>query len=347
MAGKSQSDNFYRRQQEEANRIATAQSRTMNDIARLAKSQTEELRKLRRAFEEFAKAVLDIKTVRHFHIDAASADAAKLEMTNGDIPPEEAAANAMRAAGLGEPEFDTAAFKERIGQPYPKVDITPNDKLKKVVVGGALRTNRLGYGDVVAANDDFVNGELESGKSEEEVRGLGLVIGVDYSKADPAEVALIASRKTVESGDRWTVLCDENETRKLLLEVEAERDSRVYAEGDAEINQQRVILVERIREKINNATHYTIGAAAEMADAIRNGEHPPAMFEVPELAPVKENRDGTRSYIKQEVLPPGVTPKMMEEHPEFAERVRNSPHYHQANQDASQRAKREGGLASY
>lgn len=282
MAGKSQSDNFYRRQQEEANRIATAQSRTMNDIARLAKSQAEELRKLRRAFEEFAKAVLDIKTVRPFQIDAASADAAKLEMTNGDIPPEEAAANAMRAAGLGEPEFDAAAFRERIGQPYPKVDIAPKGKPK-------ARITRLGYGDVT-----------------------------EKPSLNPDTLI------TVWPGDEPAVNPNPANAR-VMRRADAERLGYTQIIHDPEVDVE----------------------GSELDEAIQNGEHPPAMFEVPEVAPVKTNRDGTRSYIKQEVLPPGVTPKMMEEHPEFAERVRNSPHYHQANQDASQRAKREGGLASY
>lgn len=54
-------ENFYKRQLEEANHIATKQHRALVDIAKLVKSSNEELRKMRRSFEAFSEAVLAMK----------------------------------------------------------------------------------------------------------------------------------------------------------------------------------------------------------------------------------------------------------------------------------------------
>lgn len=149
-------DNFYRRQQEEANRIATAQSRTMNDIARLAKSQAEELRKLRRAFEEFAKAVLDIKTVQPFQGDVlVSATGLPLvpEGRDGNYTAEQRARAGVQAHAKdsGHPD-GWRPLEEREGQPYPKVDITPDDKFKRAVVGGIVHQGI--FSDIATADTE-------------------------------------------------------------------------------------------------------------------------------------------------------------------------------------------------
>ena len=145
-------ENFYRRQQEEANRIATKQHRALMDIAKLVKSSNEELRKMRRAFEAFAEAVNDMK-IEPFKLQAFTAALAEAERTakiaEWEHPP---------------PLFDVKAFKEALGrgeapvvpegEPYPEVKIEP-DHSKKRVETHAERAPRLGFGDVVASRDEM------------------------------------------------------------------------------------------------------------------------------------------------------------------------------------------------
>lgn len=141
-------ENFYRRQQEEANRIATKQHRALVDLVRLAKSSNEELRKMRRAFEAFTEAVNDMK-VEPFKLQAFTATRAEADLAvkiaEGEHPP---------------PLFDAKAFKEALdrdeapvvpeGEPYPEVHIEP-DHSKKRVEARTQRAPRLGFGDVVEA----------------------------------------------------------------------------------------------------------------------------------------------------------------------------------------------------
>lgn len=148
---RNDSDNFYRRQQEEANRIAAKQHRVLTDIAKLAKSSNEELRKMRRAFEVFAEAVSDMK-IEPFKLQAFTAARAEAERTvkiaEGEHPP---------------PLFDVKAFKEALdrgeapvvpeGEPYPEVHIEP-DHSKKRVETHAERAPRLGFGDIIGDPDE-------------------------------------------------------------------------------------------------------------------------------------------------------------------------------------------------
>lgn len=143
-------ENFYRRQQEEANRIAVKQHRALVDLVRLAKSSNEELRKMRRAFEAFAEAVNGMK-LEPFKLQAFTAARAEAERTvkiaEGEHPP---------------PLFDVKAFKEALdrgeapvvpeGEPYPEVHIEPDHSKKRVE---ALdRAPRLGFGDVIDDPDE-------------------------------------------------------------------------------------------------------------------------------------------------------------------------------------------------
>lgn len=144
-------ENFYRRQQEEANRIAAKQHRALVDLVRLAKSSNEELRKMRRSFEAFAEAVGGMK-LEPFQLQAFTAARAEAERTvkiaEGEHPP---------------PLFDAKAFKEVLdrgeapvvseGEPYPEVQIEP-DHSKKRVEARSQRAPRLGFGDVVASMDE-------------------------------------------------------------------------------------------------------------------------------------------------------------------------------------------------
>lgn len=229
-------DNYYVRAQEEANRIAAKQHRVLTDIAKLAKSSNEELRKFRKAFEAFSEAMLGLR----------------IEPFQGAVLSEAARGQVA--------EFDIKGFKETLqrgesltvpeGKPYPKVEIVP-DHTKKVVHAG--RAPRLGYGDVVEARDEYIEQEREAGKAEEEVADMGLVIGVDLSEEHPEEKALIAARGTVEGNDRLTIVCDEAATRELLLDVE--EDSQSLAVGydmvdvdDMMIEEQRRGLVHRVRK---------------------------------------------------------------------------------------------------
>lgn len=123
-------ENFYRRQQEEANRIAVKQHRALVDLVRLAKSSNEELRKMRLAFEAFAEAVSDMK-IEPFKLQTFTAARAEAERTvkiaEGEHPP---------------PLFDVKAFKEALdrgeapvvpeGEPYPEVHIEPDHSKKRV-----------------------------------------------------------------------------------------------------------------------------------------------------------------------------------------------------------------------
>lgn len=144
-------ENFYRRQQEEANRIAVKQHRALVDLVRLTKSSSEELRKMRRAFEAFAEAVNDMK-LEPFRLQAFTA------AREGKSP-------AVRIAkGENQPPlFDVKAFKEALdrgeapvvpeGEPYPEVQIEP-DHSKKRVETHAERAPRLGFGDVIDDPDE-------------------------------------------------------------------------------------------------------------------------------------------------------------------------------------------------
>lgn len=150
-------ENFYRRQQEEANRIAAKQHRALVDLVKLAKSSNEELRKMRRAFEAFAEAVNDMK-LEPFKLQAFTAARAEAEratkIAEGEHPP---------------PLFDAKAFKEALdrgdapvvpeGEPYPEVQIEP-DHSKKRVETHAERAPRLGFGDVVDSPAEAEDGSL-------------------------------------------------------------------------------------------------------------------------------------------------------------------------------------------
>lgn len=141
-------ENFYRRQQEEANRIAVKQHRVLVDLVRLVKSSNEELRKMRRAFEAFVEAVSGMK-LEPFKLQAFTAARAEAERTakiaEGEHPP---------------PLFDAKEFKEALGrgeapvvpegEPYPEVQFGP-DRSKKRVEARSQRAPRLGFGDVVEA----------------------------------------------------------------------------------------------------------------------------------------------------------------------------------------------------
>ena len=76
-------DNFYRRQQDEANRLAATQNRHLNEIAKLAKSSVEEMRKMRRAFEAFSEAMLGMK-IEPFQ-GAVLSEAARGQVAEFDI----------------------------------------------------------------------------------------------------------------------------------------------------------------------------------------------------------------------------------------------------------------------
>ena len=76
-------DNFYRRQQDEANRLAATQNRHLNEIAKLAKSSVEEMRKMRRAFETFTEAMLGMK-IEPFQ-GAVLSEAARGQVAEFDI----------------------------------------------------------------------------------------------------------------------------------------------------------------------------------------------------------------------------------------------------------------------
>lgn len=138
-------ENFYRRQQEEANRIAAKQHRALVDLVKLAKSSNEELRKMRRAFEAFSEAMLGMK-VEPFQAAALS------EAARGQVA-----------------EFDIKGFKEALdrgeapvvpeGEPYPEVQIEP-DHSKKRVETHAERAPRLGFGDVVESPAEAEEGSL-------------------------------------------------------------------------------------------------------------------------------------------------------------------------------------------
>lgn len=149
MMARKEPDNFYRRQQEEANRIAVKQHRALVDLVKLTKSSNEELRKMRRAFEAFAEAVGGMK-VEPFQVKAFTAARAEAERTakiaEGEHPP---------------PLFDAAAFKEMLdrseapvvpeGEPYPEVKVEPDYSKKRAVTraSGEGRAPRLGFGDVI------------------------------------------------------------------------------------------------------------------------------------------------------------------------------------------------------
>lgn len=403
------SDNFYRRQQEEANRLAATQNRHLNEVAKLAKSGVEEMRKMRRAFETFTEAVLGMK-VEPFQ-GAVLSEAARGQVAEFDIK------------GFRETLLKGEALTVPEGKPYPKVDIAPKP-------GQPVKTKiaRLGYGDVVEANEEFIAGERESGKTEEETADLGLVIGVDLAESDPAQHALIMARRAMERSDsRWTIICDEAATRELLLAVEEEAKSASSDDHEAGLL-QRQALVERIRDALaakgplvrddvraatvdwgetpglaiaDEAPAGTVEAAIQ--EAIDRGEHPEPLFNIdttpdPDGWKARYDDESTEDYVERflryagarngtfrvpgvgnfivrdgeispvvgaygpftqevrplpanaeqesvtmedgcevipapvdEVLPPGVTPKMMADHPEFAAQVRGTIAYREDN----------------
>lgn len=333
---RNDSDNFYRRQQEEANRIAAKQHRVLTDIAKLAKSSNEELRKFRKAFETFAEAILGMK-IEPFQ-GAVLSEAARGQVAEFDIKGfKEALLNGEALVTPGgnpadDPAGKPAAVRVPEGKPYPSFNFKPDETKKRIA--HVERTPRLGYGDVVAGNEDFIAHERESGKSEEEVSNLGLVIGVDLASDNPEEHLLIAPRAMLnERKETYSIVADEPETRELLLAVEAYAPNPGSGEEWPDTD-QRAELVSRVRDMLNKPS--TLEAAIE------NGEHPPTLdgmedIDLPACGFCGDDIGAPGCPTHGEVLPQGVTPKMMADHPEFAERVRNSPHYHQMNQDASKR----------
>lgn len=132
-------DNFYRRQQDEANRLAATQNRHLNEIAKLAKSSVEEMRKMRRAFETFAEAMLGMK-IEPFQ-GAVLSEAARGQIAEFDIK------------GFKETLLKGEALTVPEGEPYPEVQIEPDHSKKRVETHAELAP-RLGFGDVVDSKDE-------------------------------------------------------------------------------------------------------------------------------------------------------------------------------------------------
>lgn len=263
-------DNFYRRQQDESNRLAATQNRHLNEIAKLAKSSVEEMRKMRRAFETFTEAMLGMK-IEPFQ-GAVLSEAARGQIAEFDIKgfketllKGEALTVPGGESGPTTP-YTIAKGPAPEGSPYPHVDIsTPSQK------------------DRVA----------------EHVK-------------DARAAKLEAKRATAR-----------------------EDEERARREGKARTGYGDVLAI------VDEAPAGTVEAAIQ--EAIDNGEHPPALdgldviddSDLPACGFCGDNVGLPECPAHGEVLPPGVTPKMMADHPEFAERVRRTPHYHQANQYAS------------
>lgn len=218
-------ENFYRRQQEEANRIAVKQHRALVDLVRLAKSSNEELRKMRRAFEAFAEAVDDVK----------------IEPFQGAVLSE-----AERAQIA---EFDLKGFKEALdrgeapvvpeGEPYPEMQIEP-DHSKKRVEARSQRAPRLGFGDVIDDPDErtapplVVVDEAEADTLDSAIRaalnddGDPLPLDRDAMFACPSDCALDHEHIAAHGSDPafW------HEPEEECADVsEARRTPRGYAVG--------------------------------------------------------------------------------------------------------------------
>ena len=192
-------ENFYRRQQEEANRIAVKQHRALVDLVRLAKSGNEELRKMRRSFEAFTEAVNGMK-LEPFKLQAFTAARAEAERTvkiaEGEHPP---------------PLFDVKAFKEALdrdeapvvpeGEPYPEVQIEP-DHSKKRVEARSQRAPRLGFGDVVASPDE---------------RTAPPLVVVDEAEVDTLDSAIKAALN--DDGESFGFTVDLNADGELMNEL--------------------------------------------------------------------------------------------------------------------------------
>lgn len=296
-------DNFYRRQQEEANRLSAQQNRHLADIARHSKSAAQELRKFRHAFETFTKAMLGMK-----------------------IEPFQGAALSEAARGQVA-EFDIKGFKEAL---------LKGEAL--TVPGGAVDDATR---DIISRCESLAASSIEL-----HTRNLTCFECPTEPKGEPYPHVDIS---TPSQKDRVAEHVKDARAAKLEAKRAAAREDeeRARREGKARTGYGDVLAI------VDEAPAGTVEAAIQ--EAIDNGEHPPALdgldviddSDLPACGFCGDNVGLPECPAHGEVLPPGVTPKMMADHPEFAERVRRTPHYHQANQDASQRAKREGGLASY
>lgn len=289
-------DNFYRRQQEEANRLAATQNRHLNEIAKLTKSGVEEMRKMRRAFETFAEAMLGMK----------------IEPFQGAVLSEAARGQVA--------EFDIKGFKEAL------------------LKGEALTVPC--DNSYEAAKRDIISRceSLAASSIELHTRNLTCFECPTEPKGEPYPHVDIST-----PGQKDRVAEHVKDARAAKLEAKRaaarEDEERATREGKVRTGYGDVLAI------VDEAPAGTVEAAIQ--EAIDNGEHPAPMFDIdPDDEPGRcasqeqeltaEQRESIFGK-KDEVLPPGVTPKMMADHPEFAERVRSTPHYHQANQEASKR----------
>lgn len=141
-------ENFYRRQQEEANRIAAKQHRALVDLVRLAKSSNEELRKMRRAFEAFTEAVNGIK-LEPFQVDALT--------KAGYRPPvhdDEPGAASGYMTGLPSSKPSLAVVDEAEGVSESMRAVMNGEKTLREHAHTESRAHRLGYGDVIDSPDE-------------------------------------------------------------------------------------------------------------------------------------------------------------------------------------------------
>jgi len=289
-------DNFYRRQQEEANRLAATQNRHLNEIAKLAKSSVEEMRKMRRAFETFAEAMLGMK-IEPFQGAVLS------EAARGQIA-----------------EFYLKGFKETL------------------LKGEALTVP--GDNSYEAAKRDIISRceSLTASSIDLHTRNLTCFECPTEPKGRPYPHVDIS---TPGKKDRVAEHVKDARAAKLEAKRAAAREDeeRARREGKARTGYGDVLAI------VDEAPAGTVSAAIQ--EAIDNGEHPPVLDgldgdgldddDLPACGFCGDDPGLPECPTHGEALPPGVTPKMMADHPEFAERVRSSPHYHQANQDASRR----------
>lgn len=138
-------ENFYRRQQEEANRIAAKQHRALVDLVKLAKSSNEELRKMRRAFEAFAEAVNGMK-LEPFQVDALT-KAGYRPPAHDDEPG--AASGYMTGPPSSKPSL--AVVDEAEGVSESMKAVMNGEKTLREHAHTESRAHRLGFGDVVEA----------------------------------------------------------------------------------------------------------------------------------------------------------------------------------------------------
>ncbi len=297
-------DNFYRRQQEEANRLSAQQNRHLADIARHSKSAAQELRKFRHAFETFAEAMLGMK----------------IEPFQGAVLSEAARGQVA--------EFDIKGFKEAL------------------LKGEALTVP--GDNSHEAAKRDIISRceSLTASSIELHTRNLTCFECPTEPKGEPYPHVDIS---TPGKKDRVAEHVKDARAAKLDAKRAAAREDeeRARREGKARTGYGDVLAI------ADEAPAGTVSAAIQ--EAIANGEHPPVLDgldgdglddeDLPACGFCGDDPGLPECPTHGEVLPPGVTPKMMADHPEFAERVRRTPHYHQANQYASQRAKHEVRIA--